>query len=1039
MIRPYSKITFCLIFLSNWVISTSRAQNRITNLQHHLKNYSINRILPDDKGFLWVCTDKGLVRYDGSRVKNYLHDPENPRSLAGNYVNDIIRDKEGRLWIATGNAGLSCFDPRLPENQAFTNYRADINNPEALISNELYCLTMDETGAIWLGGNEGHLVRFDPQTGKAKRFDSPSTSPNSTFYALHYLGNGQLYVGTNTRGLALFDTKLEKVTKRWDFKDRFPADFTVPVNSVCDFAFDAKRHVLWIASLSIGLTGLDLTNGTLLPHFNFNQPTFQFSNWQNANAVHVAEDGNIWVAYRKGGVFVYNPDTKKTLQDVAFESPTVQKVLPFDFKKVQFDAKTGLTWLVTTKGLFSYNPNTHPLSQFTPLSMPMPNLPKTHTETADGLLWLLQEKTLVALDPRSGQRKKSFPLPSTMTDIMGIECYDSYVFFRGANSFWVCDKNKGSFKKLLADIDASDLVQETSPNGSTVVWLSTYGKGLFKFSQNFSKIDSFFPNLKIIGIEKDAFGHIWLCTDGQGAWRITDKEKGLYQVFQNDPSPKESSQTVSKGSLPENVMIHAYSDKKGRLWLGSMSNGLVGVGNPNSDKPQFHAYPLTPIGSPSIMDFREDADGMLWLWGSDEKWYLFNPETHECLQLNPGEDILPDIELYKMALVQGQNGIWALTPTGIRLLDATSAIFRKKKLHVQFLDFKIFERPANERLLQTTIHLSPKENYFTLTFGAPDFESPTRIRYFYKLDGFDAEWVNAGTKTEVHYNNLDGGTYTFKVRAVYGNDDPQNAEESTLTIVVEPPFWKAWWFRTLVLLALAGIIYTFFRLKINAVRHEAELKTEFNNRLAEVRISALRAQMNPHFIFNCLNTIEGFVLENKKWEASVFLQKFSKLIRLVLENAQYNTVPLEQDLTALKMYIDLEKVRYEGKFEAKIEADETLLEQQIPPMILQPYVENAILHGLRHLDTEGGHLVVKIMKKGDNHLEYVIEDNGIGRKNAQSLRKHTENLHKTSLGLKVTAERLHIFSPQAVLTTEDVSPDKKNTGTRVRILMPIQS
>lgn len=510
---------------------------------------------------------------------------------------------------------------------------------------------------------------------------------------------------------------------------------------------------------------------------------------------------------------------------------------------------------------------------------------------------------------------------------------------------------------------------------------------------------------------------------------MSNKTDGTYRAFQNDPD-------IPNGALPENVMIRAYSDKKKRFWLGSMSNGLVLVDNPGSEQPFFRTFPLTSIGSPSAMDFREDADGRLWVTGSDGKLYLFNPDTHESLVLNPGDDVFPDIDQNNLSLIQGEKGIWAMTPTGIRLLDASTDGFRNKKLNVQFLGFDIFERNASERLLQPEINLSPKENYFSVSFSASDFENPTRIRYFYKLDDVNADWVNAGTRPAANYTNLDGGTYTFRARAVYGDDDLKDATESTLQIVVQPPFWKTWWFRALFLCLLAALAYTFFKVKINAIRHEAALQTEFNNHLAEVRFSALRAQMNPHFIFNCMNTVEGFVLENKKWEASVFLQKFSKLIRLVLENAQYRVVPLEQDLEALTMYIDLEKVRSEGKFDVDIQVDESLLDCSIPPMLLQPYVENAIMHGLRHRETKGGRLTVSIAKNNANQMECVVEDNGIGRANASAINLKAGNLNKTSLGLKITEERLRIFAPDALVTTEDVYPNEKNTGTRVRILIP---
>ena len=1013
------------------------AQNRVANLKAYLKDYSVNRILSDPKGFLWVATETGLLRFDGSTVKNYVYDPNNPRSLAGNYVRDFLRDKQGRLWLATANAGLSCFDPQLPDNQAFTNYRANIENPNALISNEMFTLAMDETEALWLGGNEGHLVKFDPKTGLFKRFKDSLTSPDACIFSLFYAGNGQLYIGTRSNGLVLFDTKNEKIIQRWDFKDRLPRGFS-GTNSVCSFAFDQKRQVLWFASIALGLAGLDIKTHQIIFNTNFNIPTIgrtiSYPNWQHATALSLDVDNNIWVGYKKDSIFVFNPDTKKVIRNITNESPTAKKAASFSVSGINYDVERQYMWLCTAHGLFSYNNITNPLIQFTPLSIPSTQDEKApiHVrQTADGLLWMIKSSKLLAFDPKNGALKQSFALPIREENINLLRISESYFYILGNGEMWVLDRKGTQFKRIKKGIDPTDLCEDKLNDNTPVVWLSTYGSGLYRFSHNFEQVDSFFSDLKIISIQNDIHKNLWICTDGQGMWRMADKEKGTHKIFQNDPS-------VQNGSLPENVIIRAYLDKKGRLWLGTLSTGLVIVEHPNNDKPMFRTFLLTPIGSPTIMDIREDAEGMLWLLGSDDKWYLFNPETHEIVLMNPGDDMLPDIDFSKMALKQGQNGLWAITKDGIRLLDTHSSLFRQKKLHIQFSDFKIFERNASERLLQPEIRLSPKENYFTVTFSAPDFENPTRIRYFHKLDGVDNDWVNSTSNHEANYNNLDGGTYTFRVRAVYGNGDPKDADESSLKIVVEPHFWKTWWFKLLIALIIAAATYAFFRLKINAIRHEAVLKTEFNNRLAEARISALRAQMNPHFIFNCLNTIEGFVLENKKWEASIFLQKFSKLIRLVLENAQYNTIPLEQDLEALQMYMDLEKVRYEGIFDTEIVADESLLDTPVPPTLLQPFVENAILHGLRHLNTEGGHLKIFIQKKDAQHIEFIIEDNGIGRANATLVHRQTENLHKTSLGMKFTEERLYFFAPNAVMTMEDTFPSQKNCGTRIRIVIPIK-
>jgi streptogramin lyase len=468
-------------------MGTCMAQNNIANLKSHLKEYSVNHIYPDAKGFLWVATDKGVARYNGSAVKNFVHDPANPHSLAGNIVNYILPDHEGRLWFATGNAGLSCFDPRLPENQAFTNYRADINNPEALISNELYVMAMDETGAIWIGGNEAHLVRFDPKTGKCQRFMDDNTSPSSTFYAMYYLGNGQLFIEDRSNGFVLFDTRQKKIMQRWSLKGQLPKNIKQGFNGVTGFVFDARRNVLWMTSYELGLLGLDMATKKFIPGFNFNLPILPLLNipypdWQYPIALHLAPDGNIWVAYWKDHVFVYNPDTKKVLRDLAAESPTISRMLPLEFRKIQYDSVNHLTWLVSNKGLFSYNARTNPLTQFTPLRIPFKTFPASHTETDDGLLWMKDEKHLFALNPYTGERQKQYDLPANLVGIIAVKTYSRHVFLRGTNVCWVFDKDKEQFKKLKADIDATDIIPDTLPNGMPVVWLSTYGKGLYRFS-----------------------------------------------------------------------------------------------------------------------------------------------------------------------------------------------------------------------------------------------------------------------------------------------------------------------------------------------------------------------------------------------------------------------------------------------------------------------------------------------------------------------------------------------------------------------------
>ena len=217
------------------------------------------------------------------------------------------------------------------------------------------------------------------------------------------------------------------------------------------------------------------------------------------------------------------------------------------------------------------------------------------------------------------------------------------------------------------------------------------------------------------------------------------------------------------------------------------------------------------------------------------------------------------------------------------------------------------------------------------------------------------------------------------------------------------------------------------------------LQNEAHRSRIEMKAEALRAQMNPHFIFNSLNTIEGFMLQNKTFEASSFLQKFSKLIRLVLENSRHSTISLEQDLEVLRIYVQLESIRYEGTFTYEFDVDDAVLDYQIPPTLIQPFIENAILHGLRHRfkSSEGGFLKITV-EEVEKNLVVLIDDNGLGRENARKNRENNTIAGKTSIGMDNTAERLRLFSPDAKLIISDLNPNAPdgNVGTRVELRLP---
>jgi sensor histidine kinase YesM len=225
---------------------------------------------------------------------------------------------------------------------------------------------------------------------------------------------------------------------------------------------------------------------------------------------------------------------------------------------------------------------------------------------------------------------------------------------------------------------------------------------------------------------------------------------------------------------------------------------------------------------------------------------------------------------------------------------------------------------------------------------------------------------------------------------------------------------------------------------------QQNLKKEYDRRIAETEMKALRAQMNPHFLFNVLNSIKLFMVQNDAQKASIYLTKFSRLIRLILNNSKNKMVCLSDELEALKLYIEMENFRFDNKFDYSIRIDEEIEKDiiKIPPLILQPYVENAIWHGLMHKEDGRGKLAIDISQKA-NTIKFIIEDNGIGREKSKTLNTTLATTHQ-SVGMEITKDRImrtnELYGLTAdieVIDSED-SKTGKSAGTKVIIQLPVR-
>lgn len=241
---------------------------------------------------------------------------------------------------------------------------------------------------------------------------------------------------------------------------------------------------------------------------------------------------------------------------------------------------------------------------------------------------------------------------------------------------------------------------------------------------------------------------------------------------------------------------------------------------------------------------------------------------------------------------------------------------------------------------------------------------------------------------------------------------------------------------SLILITLIIAISFFIYKNIQSKKKRGE--SSFKQKIAETKMQSLRAQMNPHFIFNSLNSIENFMMRNEKKEASEYLNKFSELVRMILESSRTELVPFVKDLEAIKLYVQLEELRFNNKFSFKTCIDPELMngDYKVPALLIQPYIENAVLHGLSQSEVQDLHLHLSATLK-NNYIIYDIEDNGIGREQSKKYTNQNKPYHK-SLGLQLTQERIDIFNLQHksegnVEITDLYDHQNKPIGTRVRL------
>lgn len=468
----------------------------------------------------------------------------------------------------------------------------------------------------------------------------------------------------------------------------------------------------------------------------------------------------------------------------------------------------------------------------------------------------------------------------------------------------------------------------------------------------------------------------------------------------------------------------------GIIWFGTYKEGVLGFKN---GKFLQSINQSNGLSSNVIQHIKNDGNE-LWIV-TDKGVQIYNTLKNQFKPYLFNQNLIGNVK----DLIINKNKILLATQEDL------FSIQKNKKQHLQIPN-KIYIQAVsiNEKdtIVAQKYSLPYHKNRIKFSFHINGYYPKGELRYEYRLKGLDNNWILLDDNVNfVNFNSLPSGDYVFQIRAKSSTNSRYVSTQ--VAVQINLPYWKTWWFITALILAAFGIIILFYRNKLAIKEKEKELmlkKVKFESELAMLKLENLKSQMNPHFIFNALNSIQEYIILNQKNLASSYLAKFADLIRAYLDHSSKGMITLKEEIDCLDIYLELEQLRFEEKFNFKIDYNENVdvYDIKIPTMLIQPYVENALKHGLFHKKEDRQLHILFEKLENEFILKCIIQDNGVGRKKAAELKEYK---HK-SFATEANQDRLNLLNhnrkERIGVTIEDLyNSDNEAIGTKVTVLIPI--
>ena len=930
--------------------------------------------LQDSKGYIWITTDGGICRYDGKTMTTFT----SKDGLPENVVFNVYEDRKGRIWFNTMSGGVFYYS-----NGKFRSIAANVEllkSPYPGITS--FFIGKGDTLYLTKPMYEGYL-KVSPDN-NYKKVKYKKISSGNEFLLTNPLHPQEIIMGT-------IQKIKSNVSTIYDCRKKKAYSILVKDlgSNMLRGALDDRKN-LYIPNKN-RLAVINRTNGKI----NY----FEFP----SDILFIKQDhqGDLWIGTNNGGYFYKNSN---------LNGKPVSFLNAFSISDILVD-REGNIWVCTLqKGMFMSNSKL---------------VLDTHFAN-DNVCTFEKNGTILTVGFNSGK-------------ILRIDKNNHFRF----QNWPMIDGGKRELLTYMSEGTSFSLYGYTSN--------MFYSEGIRRHLIEDKRIHHTrnIPVRKIIELAKDSF----VVASYLDLYFVNAKRK-LYSI--TPPFVVQSMLQLKNGPLLigsrdksglceyKNGKIIPYlnqfpqlktrinaiaEDKNGNLWIATNEQGLFCY----SHHKLYAFNEKKGINSAKINEMDFDQKGNLWIATNAgiNKIILTKGIDKATVQSFNESHGLPNLEIEHLQIFN--NIVWCSTQEHLFSYEYKKMIPNTIKPLIQLKSVKMDDVLLNS---SSSPILEYNQNNLSFEFTALSYKS-SQERYVYQLAGYKTNWKTS-TAGQCQFTNLPYGKYKFAVYAL-NNDSVKSKIPSIFRFEILKPFWLTWWWITLEILSFIGVMYLFLQWRISIVRKREEEKTKINQKLATFQMTAVRAQMNPHFVFNAISSIQHYILSNDTYNSYDYLAKFSHLIRNVLDNSQEEYISIEKEIITLSLYIELEKIRFKTPFEFILNVDDEIDEGEtyIPTMVIQPFIENAIWHGLMPKQTDCK-LELSIQQENETIL-ITIKDNGVGR---GTVPKPKEKQH-VSKAMSLMQQRMKALGVKnnALYTVEIIDLKDENNmpnGTEVRITIPLE-